>query len=127
MLWEKLSLIAPLALLTTHARAPLGTMRDERREDLVACAREVAAVATADGATIDADRVIAVLDLAPATLQSSMQRDDAAGRPLELDAIGGAVLARAARYGIDVPVTARIVSDLRQRQAERAEAQSSRS
>ena len=127
MLWEKLSLLAPLALLTTHARAALGTMRQQRRDDLIACAREVAAVATADGVTVDADRVIAVLDLAPPSLQSSMQRDDAAGRALELDAIGGAVLARAAKFGVDVPVTARIVSDLHERHAERAEAQSSRS
>jgi 2-dehydropantoate 2-reductase len=34
---------------------------------------------------------------------------------MELDAIGGAILRAAARHGIDVPVTARIVAELRDR------------
>lgn len=127
MLWDKLALLAPLALLTTLARADLGTSRRVHRDDLLACVREIAEVANADGAAIDADRIIATLDAAPPTMQSSMQRDDVAGRPLELDAIGGAVLARAARDGIETPVTARIVSALRERSRERASAQSSRS
>ena len=41
-----------------------------------------------------------------------MQRDRAAGRPLELDAIGGAVVRRGRRAGIDVPVTARLVAEI---------------
>jgi ketopantoate reductase len=48
-------------------------------------------------------------------LLTPMQRDQAAGRPLEIDAIGGAVLRRAAQAGIDVPVTARLVDELRSR------------
>jgi len=56
-----------------------------------------------------------MLDLAPETFQSSMQRDQDAGRPLELDAIGGAVLRAAAQAGIDVPVTTRLVEELRLR------------
>lgn len=115
MLWDKLALLAPLALLTTLTRADVGTMRRDRHDDLVACVREVAAVANASGADIDADRVIALLDAAPARMQSSMQRDDAAGRPLELDAIGGAILSAADRAGIAAPVTAGIVSILRER------------
>jgi 2-dehydropantoate 2-reductase len=50
-------------------------------------------------------------------MESSMQRDQAAGRPLEIDALGGAVLRRAAKAGIAVPVTSRIVKDLRSRSA----------
>jgi len=41
-----------------------------------------------------------------------MQRDQAAGRPLELDALGGALLRRAARAGIAAPVTRRLVDEL---------------
>jgi 2-dehydropantoate 2-reductase len=44
-----------------------------------------------------------------------MQRDQAAGLPLELDAIGGAVVRHAARAGVAVPVTARLVEELRKR------------
>jgi 2-dehydropantoate 2-reductase len=46
-------------------------------------------------------------------MQSSMQRDAEAGRPLELDAIGGAVVRAAARHGLPAPVTARYVEELR--------------
>jgi 2-dehydropantoate 2-reductase len=58
-----------------------------------------------------------MFDAAPEAMQSSMQRDQAAGLPLELDAIGGAVLEHAARAGVSVPVTTRLVEELREREA----------
>jgi 2-dehydropantoate 2-reductase len=112
MLWDKLSLLAPLALLTTHERANLGVIRRRRRADLLAVISEVAAVAAADGASVDPEAVARLLDAAPETMESSMQRDQAAGRPLEIDAIGGVVIRRADRAGISVPVTARLVKEL---------------
>jgi 2-dehydropantoate 2-reductase len=115
MLWDKLSFLAPLALLTTHERANAGVIRTRRRDDTVAVIREVAAVATAEGAFVDAEAVVRFLDSVPDTMESSMQHDQAAGRPLELDAIGGAVVRRAARAGVDVPITARLVEELRER------------
>jgi 2-dehydropantoate 2-reductase len=45
-------------------------------------------------------------------METSMQRDQAAGRPLELDALGGALLRRADRVGIDMPVTRRLVGEI---------------
>jgi 2-dehydropantoate 2-reductase len=113
MLWDKLSFLAPLALLTTHERANAGAIRTRRREDTLAVISEVAAVAAAEGAAIDPAAIVRLLDSVPETFESSMQRDQAAGRPLEIDAIGGAVVRRAALAGIDVPVTARIVEELR--------------
>ncbi len=115
MLWDKLSFLAPLALLTTHERANAGAIRTRRREDTVAVISEVAAVAAAEGAAIDPEAVVRFLDSVPETMELSMQHDQAAGRPLELDAIGGAVIRRAARAGVDVPVTARLVEELRTR------------
>lgn len=115
MLWDKLSFLAPLALLTTHERGDAGAIRTRRRQETLAVISEMAAVAAADGAAIDPEAVVRFLDSVPETMQSSMQRDHAAHRPLELDAIGGAVLRRAARAGVDVPVTARLVEDLRTR------------
>ncbi|MGH7722211.1 MAG: ketopantoate reductase family protein [Candidatus Dormibacteria bacterium] len=114
MLWDKLAFLAPLALLTTYARAPVGEVRVERREDLLGCIREVAEVANAAGGHIEADHLIAAIDGVPPTMRSSMQRDAAAGRPIELEAIGGAVLRTAERAGIQVPVTRRIVEGLRE-------------
>jgi 2-dehydropantoate 2-reductase len=45
-------------------------------------------------------------------METSMQRDQAAGRPLELDALGGALLRRAEKAGIDTPVTRRLVREI---------------
>ncbi|GAC1474603.1 MAG: ketopantoate reductase family protein [Chloroflexota bacterium] len=115
MLWDKLSFLVPLALLTTHERDNAGAIRTRRRADTLAVIAEVAAVAAAEGATIDPEAVARYMDSVPATMESSMQRDQEAGLPLEIDAIGGAVVRRADRAGIDVPVTTRLVEELRAR------------
>ncbi|GAA4445126.1 ketopantoate reductase family protein [Phytohabitans houttuyneae] len=115
VLWDKLAFLAPLALLTTANGATTGEVRDKYRPDLEAVIGEVVAVAHAAGATADAGAVLALFDGAPPAMKSSMQRDVEAGRPAEVDAIGGAVLRAAAAHGVDVPVTTRLVEDLRER------------
>ena len=112
VLWGKLAFLAPFALLTTSAQATAGEVREQRRDDLLALVTEVAAVAGAEGAPTDAEAVLAFFDGVPAGMRSSMQRDAEAGRPTELDAIGGAVVRAAGRHGIAVPVTARYVAEL---------------
>ncbi len=112
MLWDKLALLAPMALLTTHERATAGVIRSQRRDEVIAVIGEIAAVAAADGVEIDPSAVLRLMDSVPPTMESSMQRDQAAGRPLELDAIGGVILRRAAAARIAVPATARLVDDL---------------
>jgi 2-dehydropantoate 2-reductase len=107
VMWSKLTLLAALALLTTAAQAPAGEVREDRRDDLLALVTEASAVARAEGAAIDAHDVRAFFGGIPAGMQSSMQRDADAGQPLELDAIGGAVVREAARHGITVRVTSR--------------------
>ncbi|KAF4409675.1 MULTISPECIES: ketopantoate reductase family protein [Streptomyces] len=115
MLWDKLAFLAPMALLTTRYAAPIGTVRTERRAELTALLDEITAVARAEGAAVDPQRVLGFADEAPAGTKSSMQRDAEAGRPLELDAIGGSVLRAAERHGVPVPAVARIVAELRAR------------
>lgn len=115
MLWDKFALLAPMALLTTHERANVGAIRTRRRDDAIALIGEVVAVARADGVDIDREAVLTLLDSVPESMESSMQRDQAAGRPLELDALGGALLRRAAKAGIAVPVTRRLVDELHSR------------
>ena len=119
VLWHKLAFLAPFAVLTTHAGAPVGTVREQRREDLEAVVAEVAAVAGASGAATDPATILGMFDRLPPAMKSSMQRDAEAHRPTELDAIGGAVLRAARRYGVDTPVTARLVEDLRAREPAR--------
>jgi 2-dehydropantoate 2-reductase len=120
VLWQKLVFLVPLALLTTYEQAPAGVVRERRRDDLRAIIGEVAAVADADGAPQNEQGVLDFFDSVPAAMQSSMQRDAAAGRPTELDAIGGAVVRCAARHGVAVPVTARYVDELRARASQRS-------
>ncbi|MET9082285.1 2-dehydropantoate 2-reductase [Streptomyces sp. NPDC004237] len=112
-LWAKMSFLAPLALLTTRYALPLGEARTRHREELASLLAETAAVSRACGAPVDPAQALARYDAFPPAMKSSMQRDAEAGRPLELDAIGGALLRAADRHGVPVPVTARIVRELR--------------
>ncbi|MFF8928839.1 ketopantoate reductase family protein [Streptomyces longwoodensis] len=114
-LWAKMAFLAPFALLTTRYGLPLGEVRTRHRDELTALVTETAAVSTADGAPADPAAALARYDGFPAGMKSSMQRDAEAGRALELDAIGGALLRAARRHGVAVPVAERVVADLRER------------
>jgi ketopantoate reductase len=85
------------------------------RAALVGCIEEAAVVANADGGRIDPAARLAELDEAHAGLGSSMQRDLAAGREPELDAIPGSVLRAGARHGIECPTIARLVLRIAER------------
>ncbi|MDR6973586.1 2-dehydropantoate 2-reductase [Streptomyces sp. 3330] len=111
-LWAKMAFLAPLALLTARYGLPLGEVRTRHRGELTALVEETAAVSRACGAPADPAGALARYDsFAPGT-KSSMQRDAEAGRPLELDAIGGGLLRAAERHGVPVPVAARLVREL---------------
>ncbi|WP_129309387.1 2-dehydropantoate 2-reductase [Streptomyces sp. L2] len=112
-LWAKMAFLAPFALLTTRYGLPLGEARTRHRDELQALVAETAAVSRACGAPADPAQALARYDSFPPATKSSMQRDAEAGRPLELDAIGGALLRAADRNGVPAPVTARLVSELR--------------
>jgi 2-dehydropantoate 2-reductase len=115
VLWSKLAMLAPMALACTWAGAPVGETRSRHHDELVALVREAAQAARAEGVELDADATVERVEGFPAGTKPSMLKDAEAGQPIELDAIGGAVLRAAARAGIDVPVTAKLVADLRAR------------
>jgi len=110
VLWSKLVRLNAIACTTSAWDRPIGEIREdpETRAALEGCVREACAVATAEGAAIPVERVMVELDAVHATLGSSMQRDIAAGRPPELDAIPGAVMRAGARHRIDCPTIARL-------------------
>jgi 2-dehydropantoate 2-reductase len=115
-LWAKLVTLAPIALVTTWIAAPFGEARARHWDEVAAVLHEIVLAATADGVELDEAATVArVRDLVPDTMRSSMQKDAAAGRPIELDAIGGTILRAADRAGTEAPVTARLVADLRER------------
>ncbi|MFJ4520011.1 ketopantoate reductase family protein [Streptomyces sp. NPDC088810] len=111
-LWAKMAFLAPFALLTTRYGVPLGTARSRHRDELEALVAETAAISRACGGPADPAQALARYDAFPPATKSSMQRDAEAGRPLELDAIGGALLRAAERHGVAVPVTERLVREL---------------
>jgi 2-dehydropantoate 2-reductase len=114
-LWSKLAVLAPIALVTTWTAAPFGEARAGHRDELAAVTHEIARAARADGVELDPAAILAILDQLPDGMRSSMQKDAAAGRPIELDAIGGTILRAADRAGTQAPVTVRLVADLQRR------------
>jgi 2-dehydropantoate 2-reductase len=109
LLWRKLSFLAPLALLTTRAREPLGPARDAHPDLLDGLVAETAAAAATAGAEIDPAAVAKRIAGLPAGMRSSMLKDALAGATLELDAIAGPIL-RALPDG--APVTRAIVAEI---------------
>ena len=111
ILWSKLVRLNALACTTSACDCQVGFIRTDPswREALTGCIYEAAAVANADGAPIDPAARLQELDDAHPELGSSMQRDIAAGREPELDAIPGAVLRAAARHGLSCPTIERLV------------------
>jgi len=112
VMWSKLVRLNALACTTSAYDKQLGEIRStpELRAALVGAIEEGCAVGQAEGAS-DVDPAIALgeLEQAHATLGSSMQRDIAAGRAPELDAIPGSVLRAAARHGIECPTIEQLV------------------
>jgi 2-dehydropantoate 2-reductase len=117
LLWSKLVFLAPIALSTTAAAAPIGEVRNapSRRARLEACVREACVVATSGGATIDVDTVLGNIGKLPPQMRSSMQKDVAAGRSPELDAIAGPILRGAEKHGLPAPATHALVEEIRLR------------
>lgn len=116
LLWTKLAMLAPIALSTTAARAPIGDVRNdpERQRLLESCVREACAVGKAEGASLDPEAIIRTIGSVAPTMRSSMQKDLVAGNPLELDAIGGSILRRAQARHIAVPATTRLMDQIAQ-------------
>jgi 2-dehydropantoate 2-reductase len=118
VLWSKLVRLNALACTTSAYDKLLGEIRDTPalRADLLGCIEEACAAAKAEGALqVDPARAVDELERAHATLGSSMQRDIAAGRTPELDAIPGSVMRAAARHGLSAPTIQRLATVIAER------------
>ncbi len=108
-LWTKFLFIATMAGVTTLSREPLAQLlpRPEWRETIVDCMREIEAVARALGVNLAEDVVSSTISYIEGSLEqmhASMHADVVAGRPLELEALNGAVV-RAGRVAqVPTPV-----------------------
>ena len=110
VLWRKLSFLAPLALLTTAAMAPVGEAIAARPDLVRPLVVEAAAAAGTAGVVIDADAFEARLRSLPGGMQSSMLKDALGGRAVELDAIAGPIIGALGRAA--APATVQAVASI---------------
>jgi 2-dehydropantoate 2-reductase len=117
-IWEKLVFLVALSGFTGAARLPIGPVwRDPfTREHFLAACREIETVARAEGVPVGADvvdRVIPYLDAMPESMRSSLLIDLQAGKRIEVEALQGAVVRRAARLGVAVPIVSTLYAVLK--------------
>jgi len=117
-IWEKLIFLAPIAALTAAARLPIGPAwaQPAFRETYDRAMAEVEALARHAGIAVAADvraQKLRYLDASPPTMRSSMMVDITSGRPLELEALVGAVVRRGRDAGIPTPVMATLYGILK--------------
>ena len=107
--WEKFLFIATKAGITSMARATLAELMPQShwRKVVHACLTEIDTVARANGVDLPPDivpRTINYIEEHLADLQASMHHDLVAGRPLELDALNGAVVRAGLDSGVPTPI-----------------------
>ena len=114
MLWSKLCFLGPFALTTTASGGTLGVIRSDASwwARLETCVKEACAVGVGEGAKVAPEPILASLEGAPDAFRSSMQKDVAAGRAPELDAIAGPILRGGSKHGIDVSATQALVDQI---------------
>jgi len=115
--WRKLLINAianPITTLTLQRQAVL--RRPDVQKLCLAILDEAIAVARAEGARLaddEANRALATLFTFSSELGTSMYFDRLAGRPLEVEALTGAIVAAADRHGIATPLNRALLTLLR--------------
>jgi 2-dehydropantoate 2-reductase len=107
-LWEKFVVVAPHATISALCQTPIGVTRQtpEAMDLYRQMSQEALDVARAAGCTFAPDRaeqIVALFQTAPEGQTSSMQRDYAAQRRVELEALTGSVVRLGQQYGVPTP------------------------
>ncbi len=117
-LWEKLTFLAPLAAFTAATRLATGGVWGDPdiRRQIIETAREIERVARAQGVPVRDDlieHIIASGDKLPPSMRPSMLTDITAGKPLEVEALLGAVARRGAASSVDTPLVSTLYAVLK--------------
>ena len=117
-LWSKFLFIATMAGVTSLARETLAQLmpRPEWRRIIIDCLKEIESVGLASGIRLDPDIVnttLAYIEGSLEELQASMHSDLLAGRPLELEALNGAVVKAGKKAGVPTPINELIYAMLK--------------
>lgn len=117
-IWDKFVYLAPFAGFTGAARLPIGPLWQDPhlREMFYAAAREIAALAAAEGVTLSPDRFATLTEYMtniPPTTRSSLLIDLEMGKRIEVEALQGAAVRRAARHGVAMPIISTLYAVLK--------------
>ncbi len=114
VLWEKLVRLNAMVCTTAASGKTVGQVRSDEnwRKQLWECVQEAAAVASAEGATVKPDEAMAKIDSLPFDLTTSTQRDIAASKPSELDAIAGAIVRIGSHHNLKCPTIEGIINEI---------------
>ena len=120
LLWSKVCFLAPFALVTSASGKNAGEIfaDAEWKRKLDAAIGEACAVAKASGAEVDVAKLLAVFENMPPAMRSSMAKDVAAKRELELDAIAGPIVRGGEQSGITAPTTKELMEAIREKEKE---------
>lgn len=108
-LWTKFLFIATMAGVTALSRETMAQLmpRPEWRQVILGCMTEIEEVGRASGVDLDPDIVQNTVDYIEGSLDqmhASMHADIMAGRPLELEALNGAVVRAGRSAGLPIPI-----------------------
>jgi 2-dehydropantoate 2-reductase len=117
-IWEKFIFLVSLAGFTGAARLPIGPIWNDLtiREQFLEGCREVERVARAEGIPVAADvidRIAGYVGGIPGTMRSSLLIDLSQGKRIEVEALQGAVVRRAARAGVPAPIMSTLYAVLK--------------
>jgi 2-dehydropantoate 2-reductase len=117
-IWEKFIFLVSLAGFTGATRLPIGPVWSDPfiRQQFLAGCREIEALARAEGVAVAADRIQQIETYVagiPGTMRSSLLIDLSQGKKIEVEALQGAVVRRAARRGLPVPIMATLYAVLK--------------
>jgi len=117
-IWDKFVYLVPFSGFTGSARLPIGHVWKfaHAQEMFYAASREVAAIAAAEGVTISPDRFDTLreyMDNIPATTRSSLLIDLEQGKRIEVEALQGAAVRRAAKHGVPTPIVSTLYAALK--------------
>jgi len=117
-IWDKFVYLAAFSGFTGAARLPIGGIwqDDHVRAMFYAAAREIAALAAAEGVVISSDRFERLEEymnsIQPST-RSSLLIDLEMGKRIEVEALHGAAVRRAEKHGMAIPIVSTLYAILR--------------
>ncbi len=117
-IWEKFIFLVPLAGFTGAARLPIGPLWGDSfvRERFLEACREIESLARAEGVPVAADvldRITVYIDGIPGSMRSSLLIDLSQGKRIEVDALQGSVVRRAAQAGVPAPIMSTLYAVLK--------------